>query len=211
MARPRSDIRERLLKTARAHFLAHGVEGASLRDIAARARTSIGMVYYYFPTKEALFEAVIDEAFPSFVKGFEEALQDDVPIPARIERLFVRMGNLTNDEADVLRIVLAEVLRSKARRGLVVRLGMRGHLPAMIRTIAEGMASGELRASEPPMAMALAVFAPALMAQLLRRLVGDSAPKELDVPVGEDLARSLARLTLDGIRAPTKRASRTRR
>jgi AcrR family transcriptional regulator len=44
MARPRSDIRPRLLASARARFLREGVDGASLRSIAKDAATNIGMV-----------------------------------------------------------------------------------------------------------------------------------------------------------------------
>jgi len=54
MPRPRSDIRLRILHAARARFAAKGVDGSSLRSIAAAARTSIGMIYYYFPSKDAL-------------------------------------------------------------------------------------------------------------------------------------------------------------
>ena len=61
MARPRSDIQKRIVLAARTRFLADGVDGASLRHIARAARTSIGMVYYYFPTKDDLFLAVVEE------------------------------------------------------------------------------------------------------------------------------------------------------
>ena len=61
MARPRSDIEPRIVHAARRRFLKEGVDGASLRTIARDAKTSIGMVYYYFPTKDDLFFAVVEE------------------------------------------------------------------------------------------------------------------------------------------------------
>src|SRR5262249_27779376 len=63
MPRPRTDIRVRILHAARARFAAKGVDGSSLRSIAADARTSIGMIYYYFPSKDALFLAVVEEVY----------------------------------------------------------------------------------------------------------------------------------------------------
>ena len=63
MARPRSDIGPRIVHAARRRFLVEGVDGASLRAIAHDARTSIGMIYYYFPTKDDLFLAVVEEMY----------------------------------------------------------------------------------------------------------------------------------------------------
>src|SRR4029077_6434218 len=57
MARPRSDIQPRIVRAARERFLAEGVDGASLRTIASDAGTNVGMVFYYFPTKDDLFLA----------------------------------------------------------------------------------------------------------------------------------------------------------
>ena len=51
MARPRGDISERLIKAAREAFLTQGVDGASLREIAAEAGTSLGMITYYVPPR----------------------------------------------------------------------------------------------------------------------------------------------------------------
>ncbi len=63
MPRPRSDIRERFVDVALEQFWAQGVDGASLRNIAAHAKTSIGMVYYYFTTKDELFLAVVESGY----------------------------------------------------------------------------------------------------------------------------------------------------
>ena len=58
MGRTPSDIAPRIVHAARRRFLSDGVEGASLRAIARDARTSIGMIYYYYPAKDDLFLAV---------------------------------------------------------------------------------------------------------------------------------------------------------
>ena len=59
MARPKSDIEPRIIHAARRRFLEDGVDGASLRKIAREAGTNIGMIYYYFPTKDDLFLAYV--------------------------------------------------------------------------------------------------------------------------------------------------------
>ncbi len=63
MARPRSDIQARIVDAARARFLAGNVDGASLRENRARSGHDIGMVVYYFPTKDELFKAAVDQIY----------------------------------------------------------------------------------------------------------------------------------------------------
>ena len=51
MARPRTDIRARIVRAARARFLAAGVDGASLREIAQLAKTqqqAMQMSFFFF-------------------------------------------------------------------------------------------------------------------------------------------------------------------
>lgn len=51
-----------LLAVARETFTEHGAE-ASLRDIARRAEVGLGTLYRHFPTREALFEALLRSSF----------------------------------------------------------------------------------------------------------------------------------------------------
>ncbi|MEX6664316.1 TetR/AcrR family transcriptional regulator [Pseudomonas sp. W2-17] len=51
-----------LLAVARETFAEHGAE-ASLRDIARRAEVGLGTLYRHFPTREALFEALLRSSF----------------------------------------------------------------------------------------------------------------------------------------------------
>lgn len=48
-----------IVEAARAAFVANGFSDTRIDDIAARAGVSKGLVYVYFPSKEALFEAVV--------------------------------------------------------------------------------------------------------------------------------------------------------
>jgi AcrR family transcriptional regulator len=48
-----------ILEAAHDAFAAHGFAAARVEDIARRAKVSKGTVYLYFPTKAALFEALV--------------------------------------------------------------------------------------------------------------------------------------------------------
>src|SRR6184192_1078373 len=60
MARRGEALREHILDSAKLAFLVDGFERTSMDAIAARAETSKRSLYAHFPTKDALFLAVIE-------------------------------------------------------------------------------------------------------------------------------------------------------
>lgn len=60
MARRGEVLREHILDTAKTAFLEDGFERTSMDAIAARAETSKRSLYAHFPTKDALFQAVVE-------------------------------------------------------------------------------------------------------------------------------------------------------
>lgn len=60
MARRGTALREHILDTAKLAFLETGFERTSMDAIAARAQTSKRSLYAHFPTKDALFTAVVE-------------------------------------------------------------------------------------------------------------------------------------------------------
>src|ERR1044071_4922714 len=100
MARPRTDIAPRILEAAKHRFRQHGVDGASLRAIAKDAKTSIGMVYYYFPTKDDLFFAVVEKVYEGFLHKLEVALAPEGTVEARLARLYRQLAEVTDDEIE---------------------------------------------------------------------------------------------------------------
>jgi AcrR family transcriptional regulator len=199
MARKKGDIDLRVVHAARARFLNEGVDGASLRKIAEDAGTSVGMVYYYFPTKDALFLAVVEEIYGQLLADLGVAMSPDVPVNQRFERLFLRFARMTPDEFDVMRIVLREVMISNERRSQIIERFTRGHMPLVIGTLMEGVTSGQLTNQIHPAAMAISTFALAVIPQILRRLVGETGPMGLALPRPEELAEALLRVVFHGI------------
>jgi AcrR family transcriptional regulator len=95
--------RDRVLQAARAAFAAGGSE-ASLDEIARGAGVGAGTVYRHFPTKEALFEAVVLDRIGELVE--EARARADDPDPGRAFSSFVellaREGALKRDLVETL-------------------------------------------------------------------------------------------------------------
>ncbi len=53
-----SDTKERILKAAEKMFLAHGINGSSLRAITSKAKVNLAAINYHFGSKENLIRAV---------------------------------------------------------------------------------------------------------------------------------------------------------
>jgi AcrR family transcriptional regulator len=199
MPRPASDIRVRLGHAARARFLAQGVDGASLRDIATAARTSIGMVYYYFGTKDDLFLAVVEEIYGKLLTDLESALAPGPSVRERLRGLYRRLARLSDTELDVMRLVLREALVSSVRLDRLVARFMRGHLPLVLRLIDEGVRDGTLAGGRPALLLMMATFALAGPPQIIRRTLGPRIPAAADLPAGDALADGLLEILLGGI------------
>jgi AcrR family transcriptional regulator len=200
MARPRSDIAPRIVNAARRRFLKEGVDGASLRTIARDAGTSIGMVYYYFPTKDDLFFSVVEEMYVKLLSDMTRALQPDAPVEQRISRLYARMGAVSDVELATVQLVLREVLVSSTRlRRLIARFS-RGHIPLVLAALSDGMRDGSVDPSLPPALLLLCTLSIGGVGQLVRRAMG-KAPPFAELPQGEALAELLVRILFRGIGA----------
>jgi AcrR family transcriptional regulator len=197
MARPRSDIEPRIVHAARRRFLKEGVDGASLRMIARDARTSIGMIYYYFPTKDDLFFAVVEEVYQGILGDLTLALGNDVPVKERIFRVYDRIGKLSKLELAVVQLIAREVLVSSRRLDRLIARFRKGHIPMVLATLVEGVQDGTIDTRVPPAVLFLCTVAVGAVPQVMRRAIG----KRLPLPglEGEGFSQQLVDVLFNGI------------
>jgi AcrR family transcriptional regulator len=137
-----------LLDAASACFVEKGYDAATMTEIAARAGASIGSLYQFFPTKEALAQALMD--------GYVETLQ------LRLKKLAASSLGWDSDQlgTQLIRVlvafrrrhpafvVLAESTASlPAVRGMAIREHLREELQALLARHAPHQESADLRAA----------------------------------------------------------------
>lgn len=198
MGRPRSDIAPRIVHAARKQFLEAGVDGASLRTIASEAGTSIGMVYYYYPTKDDLFFAVVEETYAKIVGDLQRALTSDDGVEQRLLRAFSRVAAMNDDEMQVVRLVIREALVSSQRLDRFVERSMRGHLPLLLGVLAGGLEEGALDPSFPLPLLMLFTAGVGVLPQFVLKIAGKRVAA-LGLPQGDALARVLVDVLLHGV------------
>jgi AcrR family transcriptional regulator len=205
MARPRSNIQKRIQHAARKRFLMEGVDGASLRRIAKDARTSIGMIYYYYPTKDDLFLAVVEEVYSVVLSDLLSALDPALPVEERIRRLYRRIGSVSDEEVLVIRLVLREALISSKRLDKIVELFWRGHMPLMLRLVGDGLGDGTFDDRIHPAVLIMSMMALGGPGQLVRRAIEARVPFP-GLPSGPEFSEQMLKNLLQGVgrKQPTR-------
>lgn len=66
MPRNKAQSHERIIEAAKAEFLRCGFENASMRRIAANAGITVSGLYKHFPSKEAMFAALVQPMLDDF-------------------------------------------------------------------------------------------------------------------------------------------------
>src|SRR5215204_1451942 len=100
-----------ILEAALEVFAESGFAQARLDDVAARAGVAKGTIYLYFPSKQALFEALIRTGIAAPIKALSAQVAAlDLPFEAVVRALFERMSQqiLATRRKEILRLVIAE-------------------------------------------------------------------------------------------------------
>lgn len=156
----RATRRAEILAAATQVFAERGVARTKVSDIAAAASLSHGLIYHYFPSKEAIFEAIAQEMI--------ERADADLAAPhdRAIDRLrytFARAREriASEEQIDATRVVLLAILmRDSMSEALHQRLS--AHLVRLLQrtedTIAQAQHEGDLDASIEPGELARVVM-----------------------------------------------------
>lgn len=171
-ARRRLRTRAKLIEAGFRVMAEKGVEGATINEITEAADVGFGSFYNHFPSKEALFEAVVAEK----VERFGRALDS---LPAR-----------QSDSAEILAGAIRHTLRqvgSQPEWGwFIYRIGpwmlrrKAGLVGRMAQRIRKGIDNGRFQVSDPEMAVVAAVGGIlATIDALLHGEVGEDAPERM--------------------------------
>lgn len=103
------DLRERMLDSAYAMFLAHGFEAAAMEAIARTAGVAKLTLYRHFATKDELFEQVVGRAQRRVRRSLQARIDDRGPLEAVLRESIARLHEgFTRDEyLAVMRMVIA--------------------------------------------------------------------------------------------------------
>lgn len=179
-AQPGLDRRQRILEAALEVFADEGFDGATTKAIAARADVTPGLIYFYFPSKEELFQAVADHNGTVLLEGLrlDELRAAEAPpqeiIPQLIERCFAVMDMPLS--GSLARVLMRSEMRADERVSHTHLLPVKqlgGSLAQALEVYCERQrARGAIRPISPW--LVAHVIATSMMMLLMRRVKADT-------------------------------------
>jgi len=172
-----------IVEAARDEFVAKGFSEARIDDIAARAGVSKGLVYVYFPSKEALFEAVIRSTVLPFIDQAAALIAADrtTPAPDQLRMLMTTFYRelVGTDRRRLIHMIIAEGPRfPEMARFYHTEVISKGR--AALRALIErGVARGEFRAG-PLTVHPEIIIGPALVAMVWKLLFEPYEPLDAE-------------------------------
>ncbi len=124
MARTRAndfeEKRHALLLTAASVIASHGMDKASLSQIAAEAGISKSLLYHYYPKKDVLIFSIIESHLSQLDREIEEADDPTLPQEERLRRLVTTVieGYRGADDQHKVQLNAASALTPEQQAGL---------------------------------------------------------------------------------------------
>lgn len=193
--RRKSVRRAEILAAARTVFLELPYEQASITQIAERAGCVVGTIYGYFQNKRELFDAVLAAFYDGLIADIEPRFAVIEGTADRLRFLVARHLQITVDDPSWLKVLDREARGGESYFGSTLHRLNRRYAQYLTRTLADGIARGELRADLDPQMARDFLFGG--LEHWVRNTVGRGRRND---PAA--MAREMVRLLLDGWAAP---------
>lgn len=105
--------RQDILSAASALFAEQGFRATSVQEIAARAEFSVGKIYSFYPSKEAIFDALVEgflERMDGLIQSFD---RPDLPPLERLRHWLNGMMESGEPDRDLIRVGILEARRGR--------------------------------------------------------------------------------------------------
>jgi TetR/AcrR family transcriptional regulator len=133
-----ADPAARIIEAADALFCEQGYDGVSMRDVARRAGVNKASVFYYFNSKDELFEKVLELYYEAHQKALSSAFETGGTIAERLHRVVDGYIDFMAENSRYPKLVQGILLSGKHEIPLI-KSGL-GNLFAWTSQILEGVA-----------------------------------------------------------------------
>ena len=111
---------ELILEAATRVFVEHGYHGTSMSAITRAAGVNKALIFYYFESKEGLFDAVVKRVYAQQTDALKAvSLAHDLTPRQRVHALIDYYWNFMERHPEVLRLSLHEVARPDGRHEII--------------------------------------------------------------------------------------------
>jgi AcrR family transcriptional regulator len=147
-ARRRERTRQDILEAATRVLAERGFHETKISDIAAAADVGVGTFYLHFDTKEALFDAVVEDTIKRLKATVDAARAQAADPIDKLRKADAALFRFARDNREVFKIVFGH---AAAYNGLIHR-AQALFIADVEETIREGIASGDFAPMPPALA-----------------------------------------------------------
>jgi AcrR family transcriptional regulator len=142
------DKRRLILEAAVRAFARNGYHACRVGDIAEEAGVAYGLVYHYFPSKEAVLETIFRETWSELLEAVKAVETSGEPAQEQLRQVAAILLRAWRRDPDLVRVLVREVARSPELQRRVGEIGQA--FEALEQIVAGGQERGELRRDVEP-------------------------------------------------------------
>ena len=144
--------RANIIEVATREFAENGLDGARVDEIAEKTRTSKRMIYYYFESKEGLYQAVLEHVYTD-IRAREAGLRlDELPPEKALRKLVESTVDYDDAHPHLFRLVSIENINYARylKRSKTIRQFNRSATDQLEAILARGYMEGVFRTTVDP-------------------------------------------------------------
>lgn len=136
-----------ILREAEAQFARFGYEGAALESIGAALGMSRHALLYYFPSKERLYRAVLDDVMAHWLSGMGELAQAEDPQAGLAAYIAAKLAS-SRERPDGSRVFTKEVMAGAPHYGDAITQLVQPALDADVKAFERWARAGLVRRTD---------------------------------------------------------------
>jgi TetR/AcrR family transcriptional regulator len=107
------DARQRILAAGLKLFANRGYAGTAVNDVTEKAGVTKPTLYYYFESKQGLFQALVDQSMDERFEAMQQAAAQGGTVTKQLEEIMVRLVEFTRRNRDLMRVCFAVAFAAK--------------------------------------------------------------------------------------------------
>jgi TetR/AcrR family fatty acid metabolism transcriptional regulator len=186
-----SEKRRVILEAAVRVFARQGFHTSRVSDIADQAHVAYGLVYHYFPSKEAILDTLFLERWDVMLEAIVEADAAHGAARQKLEAIAAFIVDSYRHDPELMKVIVVEVTRAANTFGRTHLEKIRDAYRLIATIVAQAQRDGAFREEITPEFAALAFYG--LVEQVLTGWIFDSSP------VGEEQLEQAKRMIVETI------------